>query len=114
MTEISHKPVDFRRKEIPTNKALFTIFCNLCKGCGLCITKCPVQTIVWDDTLGVYGTPTVTPRNEEECIGCGICEIVCPDAAIVIEKRKKDQAVKEVMDEKKAAEDREKKRREED
>lgn len=70
-------------------KARFSLFPALCKGCGLCKEKCPVQTIVWSDELGVYGTPTVRPKDADECIGCGICQTVCPDCAIAIERKKK-------------------------
>jgi 2-oxoglutarate ferredoxin oxidoreductase subunit delta len=78
----------FRMKEVDTNKALFTIFTGLCKGCGLCKEKCPVKTLVWSETLGVYGTPTVEPKDAEGCTACGMCATVCPDCAIKIERKK--------------------------
>ena len=78
----------YKYKQIDTKKALFTIFTGLCKGCGLCIEKCPVKTLVWSENLGVYGTPAVEPRNQEECTACGMCATVCPDCAIVIERKK--------------------------
>ena len=59
---------------------------GLCKGCGLCIHKCPTKVIVWSEELGVYGTPRVKP-NMEGCIVCGMCQMVCPDCAIRIEKK---------------------------
>jgi ferredoxin len=30
-------------------------FPGLCKGCGLCIHKCPTKVIHWSNELGVYG-----------------------------------------------------------
>lgn len=77
----------YKMKQVETNKADFTIFTGLCKGCGLCMIKCPSQTLVWSSSLGVYGTPTVEPRNAGECTGCGICASVCPDCAIVIDRK---------------------------
>lgn len=77
-----------KMKEIETNKAFFTIFTGLCKGCGLCMQKCPAKTLIWSDELGVYGTPAVQPKDVEGCTGCGICSTVCPDCAIVIERKK--------------------------
>ena len=74
-------------------KANFHIFPYYCKGCGLCKEKCPNQVLVWSEELGVYGTPTVKPKDEESCIVCGICEMVCPDCAILIEKKAKKKAV---------------------
>lgn len=79
----------FKQKQVDTKRALFTIFPGLCKGCGLCMDKCPVNTLVWSDTLGVYGTPSVEPANEEDCTGCGMCALVCPDCAIIITRKKR-------------------------
>lgn len=70
-------------------KANFHIFPEYCKGCGLCKEKCPKDTLIWSDKLGVYGTPIVKPKDKESCIACSICEMVCPDCAIVIEKLRK-------------------------
>ncbi len=73
-------------------KANFHIFPEFCKGCGLCKEKCPNQTLVWSEKLGVYGTPTVKPKDEDSCIACLICEMVCPDGAIYIERLRKKKA----------------------
>jgi len=51
--------------------------------------KCPVKCLEWSNDLGVYGTPTIIPKDVESCTGCGMCQLVCPDCAIVIEKIKK-------------------------
>jgi 2-oxoglutarate ferredoxin oxidoreductase subunit delta len=73
-------------------KGIWVVFPELCKGCGLCIAKCPKKCMSWSDSLGVYGTPAVR-INEEECTVCGICEIFCPDCAIaVVKKDKKGEA----------------------
>jgi 2-oxoglutarate ferredoxin oxidoreductase subunit delta len=79
-----------KTKELP--KGNFTLFQGLCKGCGLCIEKCPKKCLKWSSVLGVYGTPTV--EAGDECIACGICQEVCPDCAINIEKRKKPPLTK--------------------
>ncbi|MBO8159974.1 ferredoxin family protein [Thermosyntropha sp.] len=76
-------------------KANFYIFPEYCKGCGLCKEKCPNDVLVWSEKLGVYGTPTVKPKDEDSCIACSICEMVCPDCAIYIEKIKKAKAANE-------------------
>jgi 2-oxoglutarate ferredoxin oxidoreductase subunit gamma len=57
-----------------------------CKGCGICIEKCPVKALSFGKTLGVYGTPT--PEIDiEKCIACGNCFRFCPDSAIKVEKK---------------------------
>ncbi len=79
---VAYKIVSFEGE-----KSIWTIFPRLCKGCGLCKEKCPMNCLDWSLNLGVYGTPIVEP-NVAECIGCGICASVCPDCAItVIEKK---------------------------
>ena len=58
-----------------------------CKGCGICIYKCPVAALSFSDTLGVFATP-VPQCDLEKCIGCGNCRAFCPDSAISISKDK--------------------------
>lgn len=70
------------------DKGRWNVYPGLCKGCGLCIEKCPVKVIEWSKELGFMGTPAVKPRIAG-CIVCGICQTVCPDAAIHIEKKGK-------------------------
>ncbi|PIS07582.1 hypothetical protein COT78_02695 [Candidatus Berkelbacteria bacterium CG10_big_fil_rev_8_21_14_0_10_43_13] len=59
-----------------------------CKGCGICIVKCPVGALKFSDTLGVFATP-VPEIDLEKCIACGNCFRFCPDGAIAVEKNKK-------------------------
>ncbi|MGB9660392.1 MAG: 4Fe-4S dicluster domain-containing protein [Moorellaceae bacterium] len=75
-------------------KGLFYLYPELCKGCGLCIEKCPVKTIGWSKRLGVLGTPVVEPGHGEPCIACRQCQLICPDCAIWIERKVKDRGEK--------------------
>lgn len=78
--------VNWEASKHDNDKGCWVIFPGLCKGCGLCIEKCPVKCIVWSpEELGVYGTPRVQ-ANMEKCIVCGICQMICPDCAIRVEK----------------------------
>lgn len=79
--------VNWESAKYDSEKGLWAIFPNLCKGCGLCIEKCPVKCISWSEELGVYGTPRVE-ADMKKCIVCGICQMVCPDTAIRVEKKK--------------------------
>lgn len=64
------------------------VFHGLCKGCGLCIEKCPVKVIKFSQKdLGVYSTPSVE-IDINKCIFCGICETTCPDSALRVDKVK--------------------------
>lgn len=72
------------------NEATYYMYTSMCKGCGLCIVKCPVNAqgkkcLQWSKEVGVYATPAVQP-DPELCVACGMCETICPDRAIRIEK----------------------------
>ena len=56
-----------------------------CKGCGICIEKCPTGALSWGDELGVYANP-IPIIDLEKCIACGNCLNFCPDGAIIAKK----------------------------
>lgn len=58
-----------------------------CKGCGLCIEKCPTKALSFGEDLGVFASP-VPIVDLNKCIACGMCHQICPDGAIIIEKNK--------------------------
>ncbi len=58
---------------------------SLCKGCGLCIEKCPVKALSFGQDLGVFATP-VPVVDLNKCILCGNCRRFCPDGAISVKK----------------------------
>lgn len=75
------QPKVFKKK---SKKAV--VFLGLCKGCGLCIEKCPQKAIKFSEKdRGVYSTPSVE-IDLEKCNLCKICEVTCPDSAIKIDK----------------------------
>jgi len=58
-----------------------------CKGCLICVLKCPVKAISLGSDLGVYLLP-VPKIDLEKCIACGNCRKFCPDGAIGVDKLK--------------------------
>lgn len=59
-----------------------------CKGCGLCVTVCPVSIIKLDnEKLNKKGYPVAVCIDIANCIGCGRCAVMCPDCAITVEGR---------------------------
>lgn len=79
---------DFRPKIEENDKVRVTRFLDLCKSCGSCVMKCPVNAISWHDKdLGMLGEPGIC-IDLDKCIGCEVCERVCPDSAIkIVNKR---------------------------
>lgn len=78
---------------VAKGKADWYLYTDLCKGCGLCLVKCPINKqgkpcLNWSKEVGIYATPAVEP-DPELCIGCGTCAMVCPDSAIRVERKKK-------------------------
>lgn len=67
------------------NEKTAVIIPKYCKGCGICIYKCPVKALKFGEVLGIYGTP-VPEIDLEKCIACGNCFRFCPDSAIKVEK----------------------------
>ena len=53
-----------------------------CKGCGVCIEKCPTQCLVFSKEFNKKGyfPPEIT--DEKLCNNCRLCELICPDFAI--------------------------------
>ncbi len=66
-----------------------------CKGCGICIEKCPVDALEESDELNKRGIRPPKLKENNECNFCRLCELVCPDFAItVLPEEKKEQAEK--------------------
>lgn len=60
-----------------------------CKGCELCITVCPKNIIVMDETntnRKGYHPATVRSQDEDKCICCANCARICPDSIITVER----------------------------
>ena len=54
-----------------------------CKGCGLCISQCPVHALQIGTALNESGYRFAVV-DAARCIGCGACYRVCPDMAFRI------------------------------
>lgn len=59
---------------------------KLCKGCGICIEKCPVKALGFGQDLGVFAL-SVPEIDIAKCIACGNCRRFCPDGAIGVDKK---------------------------
>ena len=57
-----------------------------CKGCGLCITACPVKIVKFADRINGKGFKPAEVEEMSKCIGCASCAMMCPDCVIEVEK----------------------------
>jgi 2-oxoglutarate ferredoxin oxidoreductase subunit delta len=60
---------------------------NICKGCGLCVTVCPVKIVELDKArINVKGYHPASVVEMDKCIGCANCATICPDQVITVER----------------------------
>ena len=75
---------------VKKKKGFIRIYTELCKGCYLCQSVCPLDLIVISEELnskGYYPAKYSEDGAEAEdrlCKGCALCAIVCPDVAIEV------------------------------
>lgn len=77
---------NFNPKTSKVKNGSWTVFLGLCKGCGLCLEKCPRKAVIYSKEKGVYNKP-VPKIIATKCNLCGICETICPDCAIRVERK---------------------------
>ncbi len=63
-----------------------------CKGCDICVRRCPVHALETSDELNKRGVYPPKLKEENECNYCRLCELLCPDFAITVvaEERKEE------------------------
>lgn len=83
----SHPRIDLRAEIKKSKKKDYYHWSSHCKGCGLCIEKCPVNALSWSKTKTNYFGNPVPEVDIDKCIACGICEQICPDMAIKVVKK---------------------------
>ena len=55
-----------------------------CKGCNICIDRCPVDALEESNKLNRRGVRPPKLKEENECNYCRLCELICPDLAITV------------------------------
>lgn len=60
---------------------------DICKGCELCVTVCPVNILAMDtEKINKKGYHPATVVEPEKCIACTNCATICPDLVITVER----------------------------
>lgn len=57
-----------------------------CKGCEICISTCPEETLGLSDKINQKGYRYAV-NIKDVCTGCGNCAVVCPDAVITVYRK---------------------------
>ncbi|MBT7155781.1 MAG: 4Fe-4S binding protein [Deltaproteobacteria bacterium] len=79
-----HKSLDSSNFELTTES-------ETCKGCGLCVKRCPLDALTMvdyntaDRELNKKGRVPQLAANT--CIGCGVCVVKCPTQSLVLKEK---------------------------
>ena len=55
-----------------------------CKGCNICIDRCPVNALEESDKLNKKGIRPPKLKKDNKCNYCRYCELICPDLALAV------------------------------
>jgi len=64
-----------------------------CKGCNLCIDRCPVNALEESDKLNKRGIRPPKLKEKNECNYCRYCELICPDLALTVIPDKEEKKI---------------------
>ena len=77
--------------QIQVDSATCMVLSEMCAGCRICNTLCPMSAISFDETN------KKTVINDVLCKGCGTCAAACPSAAIVARHFTDEQIYAEIQ-----------------
>jgi len=63
---------------------MIEIVLDWCKGCEICIHRCPVGALELSKHLNKKGIYPPREKENNKCNNCRLCELLCPDFAIVV------------------------------
>ncbi len=75
-------------------KGMVVIDVDRCKGCALCVPRCPQSILVLvEGRFNAKGYNPISVTNMDECTGCAVCAIVCPDVVFSVYRQAKQPKV---------------------
>jgi 2-oxoglutarate ferredoxin oxidoreductase subunit delta len=63
---------------------MIEIIKDWCKGCEICVKRCPVNALEMSDELNKRGVYPPRLKEENDCNFCRLCELLCPDFAVTV------------------------------
>ena len=63
---------------------MIDILDDWCKGCEICIKRCPVQALELSDKMNKRGVYPPKLKEYNECTFCRLCELLCPDFVLSV------------------------------
>ena len=61
---------------------------DTCKGCGLCVERCPMDVLKLEEVQGNgKQKKKISLVSLDRCLGCGLCVYKCPTQSLVLELR---------------------------
>ncbi|MFR9620161.1 MAG: 4Fe-4S dicluster domain-containing protein [Rikenellaceae bacterium] len=73
-------------------KGTIVVDTQRCKGCGVCVTACPLKILTLSDEVNGKGYPYAIFKDSDSqmCTGCASCGMICPDSCITVYRKKRD------------------------
>ena len=70
---------------------MIEILDDWCKGCEICVKRCPVQALEISEIMNKKGVRVPRLKEVNNCYQCRLCELLCPDFAITVTKEEKEE-----------------------
>ncbi len=70
---------------------MIEILDDWCKGCEICVNRCPVQALEISEIMNKKGVRVPRLKAVNKCYQCRLCEQLCPDFAITVTKEEKEE-----------------------
>ncbi|MEW5936245.1 MAG: 4Fe-4S binding protein [Candidatus Thermoplasmatota archaeon] len=63
---------------------MITVLEDWCKGCAICIKRCPRDALELSTKLNKRGVYPPKLKEVNDCNYCRLCELLCPDFALSV------------------------------
>ncbi|MFI3304835.1 MAG: 4Fe-4S dicluster domain-containing protein [Rikenellaceae bacterium] len=71
-------------------KGAIVVDIQRCKGCGICVTACPLNVLEMSTEVNDKGYTYALMAAADKCTGCASCGIICPDSCIKVYRAKSE------------------------